>query len=140
MGLDDLRPHLHTIPEHPNWIPLRTSYYSENWGFCLAHSVLERLAEGTYEVCIDSSLEPGHLTYAEAYVPGETPDEVLISTYICHPSVCNDGISGIALAAHLGDEVDVLEKSPRIGGLCGTIVEDGFTFDAAGPHVGAPDE
>jgi aminopeptidase-like protein len=101
MGLDDLRPHLHTIPEHPNWIPLRTSYYSENWGFCLARSVLERLAEGIYEVCIDSSLEPGHLTYAEAYVPGETSDEVLISTYICHPSVCNDGISGIALVTML---------------------------------------
>jgi aminopeptidase-like protein len=101
MRLSDLRPHLHTIPEHPNWIPLRTSYHSENWGFCLAHSVLERLPESTYEVCIDSSLEPGHLTYAEAYAPGETVDEVLISTYICHPSVCNDGISGIALVTML---------------------------------------
>jgi aminopeptidase-like protein len=101
MALGDLRPHLHTIPEHPDWIPLRTSYHSENWGFCLAHSVLEGLAEDTYEVCIDSSLEPGHLTYAEAYVPGETSDEVLISTYICHPSVCNDGISGIALVTML---------------------------------------
>jgi aminopeptidase-like protein len=101
MSLADLRSHLHTIPEHPDWIPLRTSYYSENWGFCLAHSVLEKLAEDVYEVHIDSSLEPGHLTYAEAYVPGETTDEVLVSTYICHPSVCNDGISGIALVAML---------------------------------------
>lgn len=101
MRLADLRPHLHTIPEHPDWIPLRTSYYSENWGFCLAHSALETLAEDTYEVHIDSSLEPGHLTYAEAHVPGKTSDEVLISTYICHPSVCNDGISGIALVTML---------------------------------------
>jgi aminopeptidase-like protein len=101
MSLADLRSHLHTIPEHPDWIPLRTSYYSENWGFCLAQSVLEKLAEDVYEVNIDSSLEPGHLTYAEAYVPGETTDEVLVSTYICHPSVCNDGISGIALVAML---------------------------------------
>lgn len=101
MTLAELGSHLHTVPEHPDWIPLRTSYHSENWGFCLAHSVLEKLAEDTYEVHIDSSLEPGHLTYAEAYVPGGTSDEVLISTYICHPSVCNDGLSGIALIAAL---------------------------------------
>ena len=101
LTLADLRPHLHTIPEHPDWIPLRTSYYHENWGFCLAHSLLEELTEGVYEICIDSSLEPGSLTYAESYLPGETSDEVLISTYVCHPSVCNDGVSGIALVTML---------------------------------------
>ncbi|HWG96253.1 MAG TPA: DUF2172 domain-containing protein, partial [Nitrospira sp.] len=79
MMLADLRPHLFTLPEHPEWIPYRTSYYKENWGFCLRHADLERLPDDEYEVVIDSSLRPGSLTYGELYVPGEISDEILVS-------------------------------------------------------------
>ena len=101
MSLRDLRPHLFTIPEHPEWIPYRTSYYRETWGFCLSHHQLQRMPEGDYDVCIDSSLEPGHLSYGELLVPGELEDEFLISAHICHPSLCNDNLSGVSIAAHL---------------------------------------
>jgi aminopeptidase-like protein len=101
-----LKEHLFTLPEHPDWIPFRNSYYNPNWGFCLQHSRLESLPEGEYEVCIDSTLEDGSLTYAEAFVPGESEDEVLVSGYACHPSLANDNLSGLALmtalAGHLG--------------------------------------
>ena len=79
MSLRDLRPHLFTIPEHPEWIPYRTSYYRETWGFCLSQNQLHQMPEGTYDVCIDSRLEPGHLTYGELFLPGECVDEFLIS-------------------------------------------------------------
>jgi aminopeptidase-like protein len=95
--LQTLKKNLYSIPEKPEWVPYRTSYYAENWGFCLSHNQLLQLVEDEYEVCIDSSLESGHLTYAEAYIPGKTKDEVLISTHICHPSLCNDNLSGIAV-------------------------------------------
>ena len=101
MSLTDLKAHLHTLPEHPDWIPYRTSYYTENWGFCLSHRQWVGLEEGEYEVCIDSSLEDGHLTYGECYLPGATTDEVLISSHVCHPSLCNDNLSGIAVAVAL---------------------------------------
>ena len=99
--LQELRKHLHTLPEHPDWIPFRASYYTESWGFCLSHRDLEELTDGEYEVCIDSTLESGALTYAECYLPGEREDEVLISTHVCHPSLCNDNLSGVAVAAFL---------------------------------------
>lgn len=101
MSLADLRPHLHTLAEHPEWIPYRTSYYKEDWGFCLAHRKLQSLKEGEYEVCIDSSLEDGHLTYGEYFIRGTKPDEVLISCHACHPSLCNDNLSGVALSTFL---------------------------------------
>ncbi|MES1260466.1 MAG: DUF4910 domain-containing protein [Acidobacteriota bacterium] len=101
MPLSELRPHLFSLPEHPDWIPYRTSYYAENWGFCLSHARLNALAEGDYEVCIDSSLEPGHLTFGEFYLPGETTDEVLISCHVCHPSLANDNLSGLTVATRL---------------------------------------
>lgn len=105
LSLAELRPHLHSLPEHPQWIPYRTSYYKESWGFCLEHEKLAALQEGTYEVFIDSSLEPGHLTYAECVIPGTTEQEFLLFTHVCHPSLCNDNLTGIAtataLAAHL---------------------------------------
>ncbi len=69
--LSELRPHLFTIPEHPDWIPYRTSYYKEDWGFCLSHNQMLALEDGDYEVCIDSTLEDGHLTYGECYLPGQ---------------------------------------------------------------------
>ena len=101
MSLAELREHLHTLPDHPDWIPYKTSYYQERWGFCLSQNQLDSLKEGLYEVVVDSSLESGKLTYAECLVPGESSDEVLISCHICHPSICNDNLSGIALSAFL---------------------------------------
>jgi aminopeptidase-like protein len=101
MSLSELRPRLHTLPEHPDWIPYRTSYYEKNWGFCLSHRRLQAMEEGTYEVVIDSSLENGSLTYGECLVTGATSEEVLIFSHICHPSLCNDNLSGIALSTLL---------------------------------------
>ncbi|GHN02632.1 putative polysaccharide biosynthesis protein with aminopeptidase-like domain [Cytophagales bacterium WSM2-2] len=103
--LEVLKEHLHTLPEHPDWIPYRTSYYKEDWGFCLAHNQFQNLTEDVYDVYIDSSLREGHLTYAEYYIPGELPDEVLVSTRICHPSMCNDNLSGICVATFLAKEL-----------------------------------
>jgi aminopeptidase-like protein len=101
VSLAELREHLFTLPDHPDWIPYKTSYYQERWGFCLTHNQLRGMREGSYEVVIDASLEAGHLTYGEYYIPGTSQDEVLISCHICHPSLCNDNLSGIALSAFL---------------------------------------
>ncbi len=101
MTLAELRPHLFSLPESPELIPYRTSYYEETWGFCMRHSDLLALPEGTYEVCIDSELSEGSLTYGEYVVPGETEEEILISSHICHPSLANDNLSGVVLATYL---------------------------------------
>lgn len=103
MSLAELKSRLHTIPEKPDWIPYRTSYYKEDWGFCLSHNRLLALREGEYEVCIDSTLEDGNLTYGECYLPGESDDEVLISCHACHPSLANDNLSGLAVATALAE-------------------------------------
>ena len=99
--LSELKNHLYSLPDHPEWIPYRTSYYKENWGFCLSQKQLDSLEEGEYEVVIDSSLEDGHLTYGEYFIQGETEEEVLLSCHCCHPSLCNDNLSGIALTSTL---------------------------------------
>ena len=101
LSLAELRPHLHSLPERPDWIPYRTSYFHEDWGFCLTHRQLESLPDGEYEVRIDASLEDGHLTYGECHLPGESQEEVLVSTHVCHPSLCNDNLSGVAVATAL---------------------------------------
>jgi len=101
LSLAELKQHVFTIPDHPEWIPYRTSYYREGWGFCAPHRLMAELDEGDYEVCIDSSLAPGSLSYGECYVRGATDDEVLISCHVCHPSLANDNLSGIAVAAFL---------------------------------------
>jgi aminopeptidase-like protein len=101
VSLAQLKAHLFSLPDHPDWIPYRTSYYKEDWGFCLKHKQLMALGDEKYEVCIDSSLENGHLTYGQYYLPGETDEEVLISCHACHPSLCNDNLSGIALTVYL---------------------------------------
>ncbi len=101
LSLPELKGHLFTLPEQPELIPYRTSYYQENWGFCLPHRQLEALPEGEYEVFIDSSLEDGHLTYGECFLPGKTEEEVLFSAHICHPSLANDNLSGISLLTFL---------------------------------------
>src|SRR5689334_6751675 len=110
--LAELKEHLYSLPEHPDWIPFRNSYYSPNWGFCVQHRLLESLPEGDYEVCIDSTLEDGSLTYAEAFVPGESEDEVLVSSYACHPSMANDNLSGLALMALLARHLS--GRTPRL--------------------------
>jgi aminopeptidase-like protein len=101
MTLDELRPHLHSIPDQPDLIPYRTSYYRRRWGFCLPHRVLESLEDGIYRVKIDSTLEAGSLTYGELFIPGTEASEVLISTHCCHPSLADDNLSGVAVAVAL---------------------------------------
>jgi aminopeptidase-like protein len=101
VSLAELKRHVHTLPEQPDLVPYRTSYYSDNWGFCMAHRQLESLQEETYEVVIDSSLENGFLTYGEHFHKGETEDEILLSAHICHPSLANDNCSGLAVLTHL---------------------------------------
>ncbi len=121
--LSELRPHLFTIPEHPGWIPYRTSYYKEDWGFCLSHRQMMALADGDYEICIDSTLEDGRLTYGECYLPGESADEVLISCHVCHPSLANDNLSGLAVATFLAKLLagEALRYSYRFLFIPGTI-------------------
>jgi aminopeptidase-like protein len=101
LSLEELRPHLYTIPEHPDWIPYRTSYYKRDWGFCLTHNQLSALEDGEYEVRIDSTLEDGALTYGEYFLPGKLKDEILISVHACHPSLANDNLSGLTVATAL---------------------------------------
>lgn len=105
MPLSELRAHLFTIHDHPDWIPYRTSYYRENWGFCLSHNQMQALEEGSYEVCIDSTLTHGSLTYGECYLPGRSSDEVLISCHVCHPSLANDNLSGVTVATALAEQL-----------------------------------
>jgi aminopeptidase-like protein len=101
MSLEELKQHLFTLPDRPDWIPYRTSYYKESWGFCLAHREFEKLQEDDYEVRIDSSLKNGHLTYGECFLAGDSVDEILITCHSCHPSLCNDNLSGMVVAAAL---------------------------------------
>jgi aminopeptidase-like protein len=101
MTFDELLPHLHTLPDQPALVPYRTSYYAETWGFCLSADTLDAMGPGPYEVMIDSTLADGHLTYGEHVVPGESADEVLISCHVCHPSLANDNLAGIAVAVAL---------------------------------------
>ncbi|MEP9375655.1 DUF4910 domain-containing protein [Aquabacter sp. CN5-332] len=102
MSLTALRPHLHSLPEKPGLIPYRTAYYKPDWGFCLEHRRLAALAEGEYDVEIDTTLAPGHLTYGECFIPGASDEEILISAHVCHPSLANDNLSSVTVAAFLG--------------------------------------
>jgi aminopeptidase-like protein len=97
MTLSELRPHIHTLPDQPDLIPYRTSYYSRDWGFCMAHRDYLALEEGEYDVLIDSTLADGTLTYGEVFLPGATEREVLLSAHICHPSLANDNCSGLVV-------------------------------------------
>jgi aminopeptidase-like protein len=123
MPLTELKAHLFSLPEHPHWIPYRTSYYREDWGFCLTHRQLLALIDDAYEVVIDSSLKDGHLSYGECILPGRTEAEVLISCHVCHPSLCNDNLSGIALSIQLAKELQkrALRYSYRFLFIPGTI-------------------
>lgn len=123
MSLSELKEHLFSMPDRPDWVPYRTSYYQENWGFCLSDRTLQSLPEGDYEVYIDSSLEPGSLTYGELLLPGQTTDEVILCCHSCHPSLCNDNLSGIALVTFLADYLSrqTLRYSYRFLFMPGTI-------------------
>jgi len=105
LPLAELKQHLFTLPDQPDLIPYRTSYYKEAWGFCLPHRTLESLPEGEYEVCVDSTLADGSLSYGECFLPGDSEREVLLSTHACHPSLCNDNLSGIAVMTELAREL-----------------------------------
>jgi aminopeptidase-like protein len=102
MTLAELRPHLHALPDRPDWIPYRTSFFADRWGFCLSQRQLDALTDDEYDVAIDATLAQGHLTYGEYVVPGDSDAEVLISAHCCHPSLANDNLSGMVLAAALG--------------------------------------
>jgi aminopeptidase-like protein len=101
LPLNKLQEHLFTLPDRPDWIPYRTSYYKPEWGFCLTHKQMLALNEEEYEVCIDTTLEDGHLTFGECYLPGKSSEEVLVSVHACHPSLANDNLSGLTVATSL---------------------------------------
>jgi aminopeptidase-like protein len=101
LSLEDLQPHLHSLPEHPDWIPYRTSYYSRTWGFCLTDRVRRSLPPGQYRAVIRSRIAPGSLTLAEFHHQGTSSDDVLIFAHDCHPSLANDNLSGVAVATYL---------------------------------------
>ena len=111
MRFAELKEHLFTIADHPDWVPYRTSYYKESWGFCLSENQLGQFNEADeYDVCIDSSLQDGSLTYGEYLLKGAEMEEVLISCHVCHPSLANDNLSGISLAVELAK---FMAEAPR---------------------------
>jgi aminopeptidase-like protein len=109
VSLAELKSHIHTLPEQPDVIPYRTSYYSEDWGFCMTNRQFQNLQDGVYEVVIDSNLKDGFLTYGEYLHEGETRDEFLLSAHVCHPSLANDNCSGLALLAHLAKRLSQIK-------------------------------
>lgn len=135
MSLRELQSHLFTSPGHPDSIPYRTSYYRENWGFCLPHNRMLALTEGSYEVCVDATLKDGHLTYGECYLPGTSNDEILISCHACHPSLANDNLSGLTVATFLAQFLSGLDHrySYRFLFIPGTI--GAITWLAQNPEI-----
>lgn len=125
MPLSELRQHIHTLPDQPRLIPYRTAYYSETWGFCMAHSVLASLAEGPYRACIDAEFLDGSMSYGEYLHPGTSGEEVLLSAHACHPALANDNCSGMAVLAHLA------------GRLAGRRTRYGYRFLFAPGTIGA---
>ena len=124
MRLSELRAHLFTAPAYPASVPYRTSYYEEHWGFCLSERQLSQFDDQLeYEVLIDSSLKEGHLTYGEHFLPGQEEKEVLVSCHICHPSLANDNLSGVAVAVALAQQLAGMSRrySYRFLFIPGTI-------------------
>ncbi|NDV20637.1 DUF4910 domain-containing protein [Pseudodesulfovibrio sp. JC047] len=110
LSLDELQPHLYSREDLPEAIPYVTSYYEKRWGFCLPHAQRKTLKPGTYRAVIKSRLEPGSLTYGELFLPGRRAEEILVTSYTCHPSMCNNELSGpvtlVGLAAWLAEKKD----------------------------------
>lgn len=107
--LQELKQHIHTLPDQPDWIPYRTSYYNDAWGFCMTHNQMLSMQDGEYEVCIESSLQPGSLTYGEYLKQGEVDEEILFFAHCCHPSLCNDNLSGLALLTVLARQLEQIK-------------------------------
>jgi aminopeptidase-like protein len=115
LTLAELESHLYSLPEQPNLIPYRTSYYNHDWAFCLSHNDRTLLKNDTYKVKIDSSIKKGSLTYGEVFIPGRSNEEILISTHICHPSLANDNLSGIGVATYLAQAIKQICTSLEYG-------------------------
>jgi aminopeptidase-like protein len=111
--LSELREHLFSLPDQPELTPYLTTYYKENWGFCLPHKTLLKLKDGTYEAVIDSELKDGHLTFGELFIKGKSDSEILFSCYICHPSLCNDNLSGVVMLVYLAKYIISLNGNHR---------------------------
>lgn len=101
LDLEDLLGHIFTLPDQPDLIPYVTSYYNRNWGFCMTEQQKQKLPKGRYKVFVDTELKPGNMSIGEAFLEGESDKEILISTYICHPSMANDNLSGVVTATGL---------------------------------------
>jgi aminopeptidase-like protein len=114
ISLSELKKHIYTIPEKPDLIPYVTSYYSENWGFCMSYNEFLNLKEGEYHVVIDSKLDAGSLTYGEYFIRGKNENEILLSCYVCHPSMCNDNLSGVVLLTMLAKYLRNFENNYSI--------------------------
>lgn len=119
----ELEPHLFSLPDRADLVPWRTSFYAENWGFCLRDIDRNLLGDGPFDVCIEAKLTNGHLTYGEVVLPGRTDREILLTAHICHPSLANDNLSGIALATFLGRHLADADRhhTVRILFIPGTI-------------------
>ena len=116
MSFEELRPHLHTMPDRPDWIPYRTTYYERTWGFCLAHRDLAGLEEaarlGPLEVVVDTTVAPGSLTKGEVVLPGSEEGEILLWAHLCHPARANDNLSGLSVATELVRELAGRPRRP----------------------------